>query len=167
MGVWCPCPPVRNDIVTPRHLLSGLTICCQKLSQTNLQNSLCKIELKTLNFSLFSKRFWLENIKYKQGRIHSKTVADGWAGAVIQKSLEIQKYLGQTYRPTDLRTDTARCRVACPQLKTRWGIGHLKKSCSIQSKIKHEKNIQTLKMTIVDLLRAPKFKPWRYFICFM
>ena len=22
MGVGCPCPPVRNDIVTPRHLLS-------------------------------------------------------------------------------------------------------------------------------------------------
>ena len=21
MGVLCPCPPVRNDIVTPRHLL--------------------------------------------------------------------------------------------------------------------------------------------------
>ena len=21
MGVRCPCPPVRNDIVTPRHLL--------------------------------------------------------------------------------------------------------------------------------------------------
>ena len=23
MGVGCPCPPVRNDIVTPRHLLSN------------------------------------------------------------------------------------------------------------------------------------------------
>ena len=22
MGVGCPCPPVRNDIVTPRHLFS-------------------------------------------------------------------------------------------------------------------------------------------------
>ena len=22
-GVGCPCPPVRNDIVTPRHLLIG------------------------------------------------------------------------------------------------------------------------------------------------
>ena len=21
MGVLCPCPPIRNDIVTPRHLL--------------------------------------------------------------------------------------------------------------------------------------------------
>jgi len=25
MGVGCPCPPVRNDIVTPRHLFH---ICC-------------------------------------------------------------------------------------------------------------------------------------------
>ena len=24
MGVGCPCPPVRNDIVTPRHLFSFL-----------------------------------------------------------------------------------------------------------------------------------------------
>ena len=23
LGVGCPCPPVRNDIVTPRHLLSS------------------------------------------------------------------------------------------------------------------------------------------------
>ena len=22
LGVWCPCPPIRNDIVTPRHLFS-------------------------------------------------------------------------------------------------------------------------------------------------
>ena len=25
LGVNCPCPPVRNDIVTPRHLLINLT----------------------------------------------------------------------------------------------------------------------------------------------
>ena len=37
----------------------------------------------------------------KQGRIHSNTVADGWAGAVMQKPLEIQKYLGPTDLPTD------------------------------------------------------------------
>ena len=40
----------------------------------------------------------------KQGRIHGNTVADGWAGAVMQKPLAIQKYLGRTdvptYRPT-------------------------------------------------------------------
>ena len=61
----------------------------------------------------------------KQGRIHGKTVADGWAGAVMQKPLAIQKSLLLTYRPTDiptyrltdLPTDTARCRVACPRLK--------------------------------------------------
>jgi len=29
MGVGCPCPPVRNDIVTPRHLFSCyLSRCC-------------------------------------------------------------------------------------------------------------------------------------------
>ena len=37
----------------------------------------------------------------KQGRIHGKTVADGWAGAVMQKPFEIQKYLGRTDLPTD------------------------------------------------------------------
>ena len=25
MGVGCPCPPVRNDIVTPRHLFGVIT----------------------------------------------------------------------------------------------------------------------------------------------
>ena len=52
--------------------------------------------------------------KKKQGRIHGNPVADGWAGAVIQKPLVIQKYFGRT----DGRTDTARRRVACPRLKT-------------------------------------------------
>ena len=53
----------------------------------------------------------------KQGRVHGKTVADGWAGAVMQKTLVIQKYLLRPYGLTDLRTDTAMCRVACPRLK--------------------------------------------------
>ena len=53
----------------------------------------------------------------KQGRIHGRTVADGWAGAVMQKPLAIQKCDGWTDGPTDGRTDTARCRVACPRLK--------------------------------------------------
>ena len=52
--------------------------------------------------------------KQKQGRIHGNPVADGWAGAVMQKLLGIQKCDGSTDRPTD----TARCRVACPRLKT-------------------------------------------------
>ena len=26
MGVGCPCPPVRNDIVTPRHLFTSATL---------------------------------------------------------------------------------------------------------------------------------------------
>ena len=59
----------------------------------------------------------------KQGRIHGNTVADGWAGAVVQKPLGIQKCDGPTDGPTDgrtdLPTDTARCRVACPRLKTK------------------------------------------------
>ena len=58
-----------------------------------------------------------EKNKTKQGRIHGKTVADGWEGAVIQKLLVIQKSLGQIDGWTDGRTDTARCRVACPRLK--------------------------------------------------
>ena len=54
----------------------------------------------------------------KQGRIHGNPVVDGWAGAVMRKLLGIQKCDGWTYRPTDLPTDTARCRVACPRLKS-------------------------------------------------
>ena len=37
----------------------------------------------------------------RQGRIHDNPVADGWAGAVMQKTFAIQKY----YRRTDGRTD--------------------------------------------------------------
>ena len=52
---------------------------------------------------------------------HGNPVADGWAGAVMQKPLGIQKCDGQTDqptdRPTDRPTDTARCRVACLRLK--------------------------------------------------
>ena len=43
----------------------------------------------------------LNHIKLKQGRIHGNPVADGWAGAVLRKPLEIQKCDG----PTDGRTD--------------------------------------------------------------
>ena len=57
-------------------------------------------------------------ITTKQGRIHGNPVTDGWAGAVTQKPLGIQKCDGLTDRPSDLPTDTARCRVACPRLKT-------------------------------------------------
>ena len=48
----------KNHIVRPIkwiEILSGLTLCCQKIGQTNLKNSLCKIKLKILNFSFFSK----------------------------------------------------------------------------------------------------------------
>ena len=40
----------------------------------------------------------------KQGRIHDNTVADGWAGAVVQKPLGIQKCYRMD-RLTDQRTD--------------------------------------------------------------
>ena len=49
----------------------------------------------------------------KQGRIHGNPVADGWAGAVMQKLLGTKKCDG----PTDLPTVTARCRVTFPRLK--------------------------------------------------
>ena len=41
-------------------------------------------------------------MKQKQGRIHGNPVADGWAGAVMQKLLKIQKcYGGTNSRRTD------------------------------------------------------------------
>ena len=36
----------------------------------------------------------------KQGRIHGNPVADGWTGAVMQKTLGIQKCDLRTDRPT-------------------------------------------------------------------
>ena len=43
----------------------------------------------------------------KQGRVHSGTVADGFAGAVMQTTAHNLKSF-VTNRPTDLPTDTAR-----------------------------------------------------------
>ena len=57
----------------------------------------------------------LSNVEEKQGWIHGNPVADGWAGAIMRKLLAIQK----CDRRTDVPTDTARCRVACPRLKKR------------------------------------------------
>ena len=45
-----------------------------------------------------------ERDRAKQGRIHGKTVADGWAGAVMQKPLGIQKCDLPTYGRTDVPT---------------------------------------------------------------
>ena len=59
----------------------------------------------------------MQNLE-KEGRINGNPVADGWAGAVMQKPIAIQKCDGRTDGPTDGPTDTARCRVACPRLKT-------------------------------------------------
>ena len=41
----------------------------------------------------------------KQGRIYGNPVADGWAGAIMQKSLAILGCYGPTDRGTDGRTD--------------------------------------------------------------
>ena len=40
----------------------------------------------------------------QQGRIQRNPVAEGWAGAVMRKSLAIQKCLRRTYRLTDRPT---------------------------------------------------------------
>ena len=45
------------------------------------------------------KVIWSRQEK-KQGRIHGNPVADGWAGAVMQKTIGIQKCDGRTYWPT-------------------------------------------------------------------
>ena len=74
----------------------------------------------------------------KQDRIHGTSVADGWAGAVMQKPLAIQK----CDRRTDGRTDTARCRVARPRLKKvtiRKGIGERRRGEKENNKLKDKK----------------------------
>ena len=83
-----------------------------------------------LDLKLYHLRPLLNQWKHfkEQGRIHGNPVADGWAGAVMQKSLGIQKCDGPTYRSTDLPTDTARCRVACPRLKRVERKGSLSRS---------------------------------------
>ena len=55
--------------------------------------------------------------KTKQGGIHGSPVMDGWAGAVTQKPLTIQKYFGRTDGRADGLTNTATSRVAYPRLK--------------------------------------------------
>ena len=47
--------------------------------------------------------------KKKQGWIHGKTVAEGWAGGENRS-----QFRNISYRPT---TDTARCKVTCLRLK--------------------------------------------------
>ena len=53
----------------------------------------------------------------KPFRENGNPVADGWAGAVSQKPLGIQKCNRRTDGRTHGPTDTARCRVAYPRLK--------------------------------------------------
>ena len=51
----------------------------------------------------------------EQGWIHGKTVADGQAGAILRKTLIIQRYLG----PTNGRTDTAMLSVSATKKNER------------------------------------------------
>ena len=41
-----------------------------------------------------------KKLKKKQGQIHGNPVVDGWAGAVMQKPLGIQKFDRRTDQPT-------------------------------------------------------------------
>ena len=47
------------------------------------------------------------------GQIHGNPVADGWGGAVMQKTLAIQKCDGRTDGRTDRRTDGRTDKAGC------------------------------------------------------
>ena len=90
--------------------------------QPNLQpNHLQSNQLRALKFSRPRCFAYLSLPQFdsqtkllkKQGRIRGNLVADGWAGAVMQKPLAILEIFWTDER-TDGPTDTARCRVACP-----------------------------------------------------
>ena len=51
-----------------------------------------------------SFRLHCELTSIKTGRIHNRTVAEGWAGAVMQKPLAIQKN-GPMDEPTDRHSE--------------------------------------------------------------
>ena len=55
------------------------------------------------NYDKKKKKFFEANSR-KQGRIHGNPVEDGWAGAVPQKLLRIQKCDGRADRRMDLPT---------------------------------------------------------------
>ena len=53
MGLGCPCPPVRNDIVTPRHLfisfyLRDLNLIAELSSSNQLTVTISKLSVLTL-----------------------------------------------------------------------------------------------------------------------
>ena len=58
-----------------------------------------------------TNKFHFDYNRNQQGRIHGKTVADGWAGAVMQKPPGIQKCDGWTDLPTDLTWQGVKSRV--------------------------------------------------------
>ena len=85
------------------------------LLEKNLLYDMLKDMLEIVILTCFFN-YWFK-LYIKQGQIHSNSIADIWAGAVMQKTLGIQKCDGLTDIWTDLPTNTARCRVACPRLK--------------------------------------------------
>ena len=63
MGVGCPCPPVLNDIVTPRHLFQSLLIKSNNTPDLasndcskGVSHSVQSQESVTLFFDLFGKK---------------------------------------------------------------------------------------------------------------
>ena len=66
----------------------------------------------------FQRRLFFFLINKKQGRIHGNPVADGWAGAIMQKPPGIQKCDQLIDVPMYQPLDAARCRVACLRLKS-------------------------------------------------
>ena len=50
-------------------------------------------QLQSIEFAAYDKWNNIPHYTKTESRIHGKTVADSWAGAVMQKLLAIQKYL--------------------------------------------------------------------------
>ena len=72
-------------------------------------HDLCKNAKNRMVISFLYQTLCEIAVQVKEIRINGTSVADGWAGAVMQKLLAIQKCYG--------RTDPARCRVAHPRQK--------------------------------------------------
>ena len=49
MGIECPCPPVRNDIVTPRHLLVCPLTVAREIERSLLSSNIgCALALYSI-----------------------------------------------------------------------------------------------------------------------
>ena len=58
-----------------------------------------KFLLWTVYFYDFESYLFDRELFYEQGQIHGTSVADGWAGAIMQKLLAIQKCYQRTDGP--------------------------------------------------------------------